>query len=201
MRFTSPKGKINRALGLAVYENRGAVKALEKRAYKPGMHGQRRAKMSEHALAMIEKKKVKHYYGLHERQLERFYRLAAKSPENTGEVLLVLCERRLDSVVRRAGFARTRPQARQGVCHGHFRVNGRKVDVASYLVKPGDVVSVAPRTALQKYYRQLLTEGLHNADWLVSDPEALSFTVVRLPAAAEVSLPVDVQKVIELLSR
>lgn len=152
MRFTSPKGKVNRALGLAVYEDRGAVKALEKRAYKPGMHGQRRAKMSEHALAMIEKKKVKHYYGLHERQLDRFYRLAAKSPENTGEVLLVLCERRLDSVIRRAGFVRTRPQARQGVCHGHFRVNGKRVDIASYLVTAGDVVSVAPRAALQKYY-------------------------------------------------
>lgn len=201
MRFTDPKGKVNRALGLAVYESRGAVKALERREYKPGMHGQRRAKVSEFGQAMLEKKKIRHYYGLHERQLERFFALAARSTENTGEALLVLCERRLDNAVRRAGFAATRPQARQGVCHGHFRVNGRKVDIASYLVKAGDVVSVAPRGNLAKHYRQLLTAGLHNADWLVSDPENLAFTVARLPSAADVSLPVDVTKVIELLTR
>jgi small subunit ribosomal protein S4 len=201
MKFTSPKGKVNRALGFAVYENRGAVKALERREYKPGMHGQRRSKVSEYGQAMAEKKKIKHYYGLHERQLTRFFALAAKSPENTGEALLALCERRLDNVIRRAGFALTRPQARQGVCHGHFRVNGRKVDIASYLVKAGDVVSVAPRQNLLPRYRELLTGGSHNADWLVSDPESLSFTVVRLPSAGDVGLPVDVTKVIELLTR
>lgn len=201
MRFTGPKGKVNRALGVAVYENRGAVKALERREYKPGMHGQRRAKVSEYGLAMKEKKKIKHFYGLHERQLVRFFQLATKTPGNTGEALLVLCERRLDNVVRRAGYARTRRQARQGVCHGHFQVNGRKVDVASYLVKPGDVVSVAPRSAVQTFYRQLLVEGLHNADWLSSDGENLKFTVTRLPTAEDVSLPVEVTKVIELLTR
>jgi small subunit ribosomal protein S4 len=201
MKFTRPKAKVNRALGLAVYENRGAVKALEKREQKPGMHGQRRSKVSEYGQAMLEKKKIKHYYGLHERQLTRFFALATKSPENTGEVLLVLCERRLDNVVRRAGFALTRPQARQGVCHGHFRVNGRKVDIASYLVKPGDVVSVAPRKNLLPRYREVLTQGAHNADWLVTDAENLSFTVMRMPTASDVSLPVDVTKVIELLTR
>jgi small subunit ribosomal protein S4 len=201
MRYTNPKGRVNRALGLAVYENRGAVKALERRETKPGMHALRRAKVSEYGLAMLEKKKIRHYYGLHERQLERFFQLATKSPQNTGEALLVLCERRLDNAVRRAGFAATRPQARQGVCHGHFRVNGRKVDIASYLVRVGDVVSVAPRKNLLPHYRQVLTVGLHNADWLVGDAETLSFTVVRLPAADDVSLAVDVTKVIELLTR
>jgi small subunit ribosomal protein S4 len=200
-RFTRPKGKVNRALGQSVYEKRGAVKALERREYRPGMHGQRKGKVSEYGLAMREKKKIKHYYGLHERQLTRFYQLATRSPENTGTELLVLCERRLDNAVRRAGFARTRPEARQGVNHGHFKVNGKKVDVASYLVKPGDVVSVAPRNNIQAKYRERLTEGLHNADWLVSDPENLSFTVSRLPTEGDVSLPVEIQRVIEVLSR
>ena len=201
MKFTRPKAKVNRALGVTVYENRGALKAAERREHKPGMHGQRRGKVSEYGQAMLEKKKIKHYYGLHERQLVRFFALATRSPENTGEALLVLCERRLDNVVRRAGFALTRPQARQGVCHGHFRVNGRKVDIASYLVKPGDVVSVAPRKNLQPRYREVLTQGGHNADWLVTEPENLSFTVMRMPTASDVSLPVDVTKVIELLTR
>ncbi|QEL16274.1 30S ribosomal protein S4 [Limnoglobus roseus] len=201
MRFTTPKGKINRALGLVVYENRGAVKALERREYKPGMHGQARTKVTQFAQAMIEKKKIKHYYGLHERQLERFFQLATKSTANTGEELLVLCERRLDNVVRRAGFAHTRPQARQGVCHGHFRVNGRKVDVASYLVKPGDIISVATRANVEKHYREVLTQGLQNADWVLRDGDKLSFTVMRLPAPQDISLPVDIQRVIEILSR
>jgi small subunit ribosomal protein S4 len=200
-RHTRPKGKVNRALGLAVYEKAGAVRALERREYRPGMHGQRKGKVSEYGLAMREKKKIKHYYGLHERQLARFYALATKSPANTGTELLVLCERRLDNAVRRAGFARTRPEARQGVNHGHFRVNGRKVDVASYLLKAGDVVSVRPRANIQKKYRERLGEGLHNADWLASDPDALSFTVIRLPSEADVSLPVEIQRVIEVLSR
>lgn len=200
-RFTRPKGKVNRALGLAVYEKSGAVRALERREYRPGMHGQRKGKTSEYGLAMREKKKIKHYYGLHERQLKRFYGLATKSPENTGTELLVLCERRLDNVVRRAGFARTREEARQGVNHGHFLVNGRKVDISSYLVVTGDVVTVKGRPALQKKYRERLTEGLHNADWLVSDAEALSFSVTRLPSEGDVGLPVEIQRVIEILSR
>lgn len=200
-RHSQPKGKVNRALGMVIYEKRGAVKALERREYRPGMHGQRKGKVSEYGLALREKKKIKHYYGLHERQLVRFYQLATKSPENTGTELLVLCERRLDNVVRRAGFARTRDEGRQGVNHGHFTVNGRKVDVASYLVKAGDVVAVKARPNLQKNYRERLTEGLHNADWLVSDAEALTFTITRLPAADDVSLPVEIQRVIEILSR
>lgn len=200
-RHTRPKGKVNRALGQAVYEKHGAVRALERREYRPGMHGQRKGKVSEYGLAMREKKKIKHYYGLHERQLKRFYSLASKSPENTGTELLVLCERRLDNAVRRAGFTRTREEARQGVNHGHFLVNGRKVDVASYLLGPGDVVAVKPRPNVQKKYRERLTEGLHNADWLVSDPENLSFTVSRLPTESDVSLSVEIQRVIEILSR
>jgi small subunit ribosomal protein S4 len=120
------------------------------------MHGQRRAKVSEYALAMREK---------------------------------------------RAGYARTRRQARQGVNHGHFLVNGRRVDIVSYLVRPGDVVAVPRRAAVRAFYRHLRTEGRHNADRLAGDAETLAFTVTRLPAAGDVNLPVEVTKVIELLTR
>jgi small subunit ribosomal protein S4 len=201
-RYTRPKGKVNRALGMVVYESAGAVRSVERRNVAPGMHGYKRAKKSEYGQAMLEKKKIKHYYGLHERQLARFFALATKSPQNTGEVLLVLCERRLDNVVRRAGFATTRPQARQAVCHGHFRVNGRKVDVPSYLVEAGDVISVRPHAAAQKLYRErLATPPADVADWVCLEVNELRATVARLPGAEDVGLPVEVSRVIELLSR
>ncbi|MBX9681017.1 MAG: 30S ribosomal protein S4 [Gemmataceae bacterium] len=201
MRFTSAKGKINRALGMIIYENRGAVRAFERHPQPPGMH-MRRGKQSNYGMAMSEKKKIKHYYGMHERQLLRFFQLAAKSPENTGEALLVLCERRLDNVVRRATLTRTRPQARQGINHGHLRVNGKKVDICSYLVKAGDVIEVAPRPNVLRVYRELVSrpEGAA-ADWLHIDTEALRVTVQRLPTAVDISLPVEANRVVELLSR
>lgn len=145
--------------------------------------------------------RIKHYYGLHERQLARLFELATRTATDPANGLLVLCERRLDNAVRRAGYARTRRQARQGVALGHFLVNGRRVDVASYLVRAGDVVSVAPRQAVQAFYRGLLADGLHNADWLASERETLAFTVTRLPTAEDSSLPADVTEVIEPLTR
>jgi small subunit ribosomal protein S4 len=187
---------------MVVYESSGAKRSVERRNVAPGMHGYRKAKKSEYGQAMLEKKKVKHYYGLHERQLARFFALATKSPQNTGEVLLVLCERRLDNVVRRAGFASTRPQARQGVNHGHFRVNGRKVNIPSYLVQAGDVISVRQHPATQKVYRdRLATPPADVADWVQLEVNELRATVTRLPEAEDVSLPVEVSRVIELLSR
>lgn len=201
-RYTRPKGRVNRALGMVIYENAGAVRAFERREHPPGMHGQRRGKLSEYGVAMREKKKIKHFYGLHERQLRRFFELAAKSPENTGKLLLVLCERRLDNVIRRAGFAVTRPQARQGIAHGHFRVNGIKVDIPSFLVKPGDTIAVAPRSHVQAIYRPLLHLSRSVVpDWLVLDAGSLVFQVVRLPDAGDVGLTVDVNRVVELLTR
>jgi small subunit ribosomal protein S4 len=114
---------------------------------------------------------------------------------------LQLCERRLDNVVRRAGFARTRLQARQGITHGHFQVNGRKVTRPSYMVRAGDVVTVKPRPNIQTLYRLLSADPGPTADWLAVEPEALRATVTRLPAAADVSLPVEVRLVVEFLTR
>ena len=199
-RYTGPKGRVNRALGVPVYESGGSVRALERRPQPPGMHPRRR-KVSNYGLALLEKKKIKHYYGLFERQLHRYFTAARRQPENTGEALLQLCERRLDNVVRRAGFARTRLQARQGITHGHFQVNGRKVTRPGYLVRAGDVVTVKPRSNIQTLYRLLSADSGPTADWLAVEPEALRATVTRLPAAADVSLPVEVRLVVEFLTR
>ena len=150
----------------------------------------------------MEKQKIKHYYGLGERQLRRYFDKASRSKGNTAELLLMLCERRLDNVIRRAGFADTRPQARQGASHGHFQVNGRTVTVPSIRVNAGDVISVRNRPNLKALYGSLLESGSTNdADWIDIDTDNLSVTVTALPTAEDVSLPVDVGKVVVFLSR
>jgi small subunit ribosomal protein S4 len=202
MRYTGPKGRINRAVGAIIYENTGAVKAFNKRETPPGMHGTRRSKKSEYGLAMLEKKKLKHFYGLHERQLRRFLELAQRSPQNTSDELLVLCERRLDNVIRRAGLAKTRPQARQGVHHGHFRVNGRRVTIPSYLTKPGDVISVVEKAPIQAIYRTIVaSDRSAPPGWLDLETSTCTAKVLATPSAADAGLPVEMSRVIVLLSR
>jgi small subunit ribosomal protein S4 len=200
-RYTGPKARINRRLGGMIFESAGAVRASDRRPQPPGMHpGQR--KLSKYGESMREKQKIKYYYGLGEKQLYRLYGKAQRQPGNTGENLLLLCERRLDSVVRLAGFAKTRPQARQGVGHGHFLLNGRRTDIASALVHVGDVIHVKRRSQLTDMYRDTLAAGDgDSADWLSVDAEHLQITVLRLPAVGDITLPVDVGAVIELLSR
>ena len=125
-RYTGPKARINRRLGFQVFENSGAIRAFERKEYPPGMV-QRRRKPSNYAEALIEKQKIRYYYGLRQKHLRKYFDKARRRKGNTGENLLIICERRLDNVVRRAGFTLTRPQARQGIVHGHFQVNGRTV--------------------------------------------------------------------------
>ncbi|HAB13905.1 MAG TPA: 30S ribosomal protein S4 [Planctomycetaceae bacterium] len=200
-RHTGPKARINRRLGAMIFENSGAVRAAERRDYPPGM-SQRRRKPSNYAIALLEKQKIKYYYGLRERQLRRYFDAAKGMQGNTGEQLLMLCERRLDNVIRRAGFADSRPQARQGASHGHFQVNGRTVTVPSIRINAGDVISVRNRPNLKALYGSLLESGSTNdADWIDIDTDNLSVTVTALPTAEDVSLPVDVGKVVVFLSR
>ena len=200
-RHTGPKARINRRLGAMIFESSGAVRAAERRDYPPGM-SQRRRKPSNYAIALLEKQKIKYYYGLRERQLRRYFDAAKGMQGNTGEQLLMLCERRLDNVIRRAGFADSRPQARQGASHGHFQVNGRTVTVPSIRVNAGDVISVRNRPNLKALYGSLLESGSTNdADWIDIDTDNLSVTVTALPTAEDVSLPVDVGKVVVFLSR
>ncbi len=199
--YHGPKARINRRLGAMIFENRGAVKAFERRPKPPGM-AQVRRKLSTYGLALQEKQKIKYYYGLRERQLRRFFEMARRAKGNTGEELLILCERRLDNVVRRAGFAVTRPQARQGVAHCHFQLNGRKVSIPSILVRPGDVIQVRNRPNLQKLYRERIEESeTEPCEWLAVDKQKLEIKVLALPTYDDVSLQVDVGRVVAFMSR
>ena len=199
-RYTGPKGRVNRRLGALVFEDAGATRALDQRNLPPGM-SQRRRKSSNFGLALIEKQKIKFYYGLRERQLRRYFDKARRIKGNTGEALLILCERRLDNVVCRAGFAQTRPQARQGIVHSHFQLNGRTVNKPSIWVKPGDVITVRNRPNLKKLYAELIESGRTGCAWLTLEKKELSATVVTAPTMEDVSLPVDVGQVVALISR
>ena len=200
-RYHGPKARVNRRLDSMIYESAGAVRAADRRQSPPGMNTRPR-RSSNYGLALKEKQKIKHYYGVGERQLRRYFEKAGRMKGNTGENLLLMCERRLDNVVRRAGFTKTRPQARQGIVHGHFQVNGVKVTSPSYSLRPGDVVTVRTRTNLQTVYRSLMEEGQSEAtEWLTSDMQTLRATVQGEPGASDISLPVDVNTVVEFLSR
>ena len=202
-RYAGPKGRINRRLQTLIYENSGAVKALEKRGSQPpGMHTRFR-RPSNYGTALMEKQKIKHYYGLGERQLRRYFDKATAQKGNTGENLLLMCEQRLDNVIRRVGFCKTRPQARQGVAHGHFRVNGVKVDKPSYLLRPGDVVSLRPRANVLNMYQAIREQGVEGegTEWVSFDTDQLVATVQGKPSGSDISLPVDANTVVEFLSR
>ena len=202
--YTGPKGRINRRLGAMIFESAGAQRALDRRAFPPGMQTstRRRGKQSNYAIGLIEKQKIRYYYGLGERQLRRYFQKAGRIQGNTGEQLLILCERRLDNVVRRAGFALTRPQARQGIVHCHFQVNGVKTNKPSFLVRPGDVITVRRRPKLHTHYRDLTDMAADEpVTWITTEPENLRAIVSGYPTAQDVSLPVEIALVIEFMSR
>jgi small subunit ribosomal protein S4 len=200
-RYTGPKARINRRLGAMVFENAGAVRAAERRENPPGM-APRRRKVSNFGTALMEKQKIKYYYGLRERQLRKYFARVRRLKGNTGEQLLIMCEMRLDNIVRRAGFTVTRPQARQGVVHSHFQINGRPVRTPSIIVRPGDVITLRNRPNLRKLYREIVDSStLPHTDWIVFDPESLKATVTHEPTYSDVSLPVNVEQVVAFLSR
>ena len=200
-RYTGPKGRINRRLGTQAYENSGALRALDKRETPPGM-AQRRRKPSTYGLALAEKQKIKFYYGLRERQLRRYFAKARRMQGNTGEQLLLLCERRLDNVIRRAGLTCTRPQSRQGVAHRHFQLNGVTVNKPSIWVRPGDVITIRNRPNLKKLYKSYVEQFTGTAsEWLNFDDGSLSLVVASLPDVDDISLPVDVGQVVAFMSR
>lgn len=200
-RYTGPKARVNRRLGTLVFESAGAARALERRDSPPGMHPRGR-RTSNYGLALSEKQKIKYYYGLGERQLRRFFDAVVHKQGNSGELLLLMCEKRLDNVVRRANFTKTRPQARQGIVHGHFLVNGIKVTSPSFMVKPGDIITVRGKEPIYNLYRGVIGDSSPNTpDWLSIDIEHLRVTVLGNPGPSDISLPVDVNIVIEFLSR
>ena len=162
----------------------------------------RRKKPTIYGSALTEKQKIKYYYGFRERQLRKYFTEARRLKGNTGENLLVLCERRLDNVIRRAGFALTRPQARQGVVHSHFQLNGRTVNKPSIMVRAGDVITVRNRPNLQAIYKETLSRTDSSGCEFVSvDENTLKIIVTAVPTFADVSIPVDVGQVVAFLSR
>ena len=177
--------------------------AFERREVPPGQQPQRRGKLTDYGLHLREKQKVKHYYGVLERQFRRYFRKATRSKGNTGNTLMVLLERRLDSVVHRLGFGLSRGQARQMIRHGHITVNGRRVDLPSYEVRVGDVIRVKNRAKSLDLVRGALAESSHDLPDYLSRSEAQipEGVLGRLPTADEVSIPVQTQLIVELCSR
>jgi len=200
-RYTGPKGRINRRLGVNVYESNGAIRALERKETPPGMH-KRRKKPTTYGLGLAEKQKIKFHYGLRDRQLNRYFGKARRMKGNTGELLLTICECRLDNVVRRAGFAGTRPQARQGIVHRHFQLNGITVNKPGIMVRPGDVITLRNRPNIRKLYSNI-SEGLTivPCEWINYDDSSYSAIVANRPTYDDVSLHVDVNQVVAFLSR
>ena len=165
--------------------------------------GQRRAKKSEYATQLTEKQKVNFVYGIQEKQFRNYYEKASRAEGNTGEVLLSLVERRLDNVVYRLGFANSRRQARQLVNHGHFTVNGSRVNIPSYLIKAGDVVAVCEKSVSNAFFK-----GLKEADtfvaapkWLDRDKNTLTGKVVAMPTKADIDFDIAVHLIVELYSK
>jgi len=181
--------------------------ALDRRSYAPGMHGResqfRRRRQSEYALQLREKQKVRRIYGVLERQFLRYFREAERRKGLTGANLLIILESRLDNVVYRLGFADSRAQARQLVCHGHFNRNGRRADIPSMLVEPGDVIAVRQRSKELVYFKDRAKELESKVvlDWMSLDTLNMSGRILNLPSREEIDLPVNEQLVVGYYSR
>ena len=194
---TQPVLKRCRTLGVSP-----AVMGYAKNSKKnPG--GQRRAKKSEYAMQLTEKQKVKFVYGILENQFRAYYEKASRAGGNTGEVLLSLIERRLDNVVYRLGFANTRRQARQLVNHGHFTVNGKRVNIPSYSVRTGDVIAVCEKSAQNNFYKKLKEDDAFVAapKWLDRDKNTLQGKVLALPARDDIDFEIEEHLIVELYSK
>ena len=177
--------------------------ALSRRDYPPGVHAQKRIKVTDYGVHLREKQKLKRIYGVLERQFRIYFQDAERMKGNTGENLLSLLERRLDNVVLASGFALSRNHARQMVNHGHFAVNGRRVDVASYRVRPGDTVSVRPREKAKKMVSEAIEVNKSQSvpDWLDVKGDEMTSNIVGVPRREHVPHPIQEQLIIELCSK
>jgi small subunit ribosomal protein S4 len=174
---------------------------VERRAYPPGDHGRGRQKQSEYRVQLREKQKAKRYYGVLEKQFANYYDKASRKSGITGENLLGMLETRLDNVVYRLGFAASRAQARQLVRHGHFHVNGRRVNIPSFHVRPNDLVNIRPNSSAEAVIRDATDLTSSVASWLLADHDNLTGKVLRLPERVEIDTPVQEQLIVELYSK
>ena len=203
-RYTGPKVRLSRRLSTNIFENEKGRKALDRRPFPPGAHGRtrRRNAGSEYLAQLQEKQKAKYIYGLLEKQFKKTYNAALRTAGNTGENLLIMLECRLDNVAYRAGWASTRPQSRQFVNHGLIQVNGKRVDIPSYRVRKGDVVSLSPKAASMIVIQ-------HNLDvldrsvvgWLEAGDGGKQVTVRDLPQREHIDVPVRESLIVELYSK
>jgi small subunit ribosomal protein S4 len=175
--------------------------AIERRSYPPGEHGRGRIKQSEYLLQLREKQKARRYYGLLEKQFHLYYEKASRQGGITGESLLRMLELRLDNVVYRLGFAASRAQARQLVRHGHFAVNGRRVNIPSYQVKAEDIVTMKSGSPAEQVVRDATDLTASVAPWLQADHEGLTGKILRLPERVEIDAPVQESLIVELYSK
>jgi small subunit ribosomal protein S4 len=197
-RYTGPKVRQYRALGIAEFSGK---KAGIRRPFRPGMHGQARQKLSEYAIRLKEKQKVRVIYGVLEKQFRRYYAKAVNTRGVTGEILLQLLERRLDNVIYRMGLANTRPQARQFVNHRMFIVDDIRVDICSFSVKPGMVIKVHPKK-VDFFKAAIAANGPRKVpSWIEFDADKLEAKIVALPSREENDIPVNEQLIVEFYSR
>ncbi|MCZ7625921.1 MAG: 30S ribosomal protein S4 [Candidatus Methylomirabilota bacterium] len=206
-RYRDPVCKLCRREGMKLFLKGdrcfSANCAIEKRNYAPGMHGQRRTKVSDYCRQLREKQKMRRIYGVLETQFRKYFRLAERQSGITGENLVRILEQRLDSVVHRLGFAASRAQARLLITHGHIIVNGRKTDIASYRVRPGDIIEVRPKSremsAIQAALEGAKRRGLPS--WLELDATNMKGTVRSMPSREEIAIPVEEQLIVALYSK
>jgi small subunit ribosomal protein S4 len=175
--------------------------ALEKRNFPPGQHGQGRHKDSEYGLQLREKQKAKRFYGVQETQFRNLFDKATRQKGKAGDNLLILLETRLDNVVFRLGFAASRKEARQLVTHGHFQVNGKKVDIPAYTVKAGDVISVKEKSQSSPKFKEVKEMTITVPSWMTVDVDKLEGKVVNLPTREDIDTPIAEHLIVELYSK
>ena len=199
-RYTGPSWKISRRLGISLS---GTGKEIERRPYAPGQHGANtRRKMSEYGMQLQEKQKLRHMYGLNERQFSNLFNKAGKFKEGKhGENFMILLERRLDNVVYRLGLATTRRQARQLVTHGHITVDGKRVDIASYEVAVGQVIGVREKSQNMEIIRNSVEALFGRPDFITFDAEKLEGSLNRLPVRDELSAEIDESYIVEYYNK
>ena len=197
-RYTGPTWKVSRRLNYSISET--GVE-LKKRPYAPGQHGKHRAKMSEYGVQLQEKQRVRFTYGVSEKQFKKVFDLSAKMPGKRGDNFLVLLETRLDNLVYRLGFAKTRKQARQLVAHGHITVNDKKLDIPSYLVKPGQTISLKESSRSLVVVKDALSYTNNLKDYLTFNEDTLTGTLVRMPERNEFLQDIQENLIVEFYNR
>ena len=203
MKYTGPKVRISRALGIALTPK--AAKVMERKPYPPGQHGPnqqfRRKRASPYKTQLVEKQKLRAQYNISEKKLRNYYKKAFKQVGNTGDNLVGLLEGRLDNVVLRGGLARTIYQARQMVNHGHFLVDGKRVNIPSYNVAPGQMIQVRPKSRQMEMFSVARASAGHIPGYITSDESTLSVSLTHVPKFEEVTIFAEIPKVVEFYSR